>query len=170
MDNLFAERIMDMVTVPMVLSRYGYPTPPRKRIPCPLHSGKDPNFCYTDEVFHCWTCGAKGNAVSLTMQLHGITFPQALMKLNTDFALGLSVHKPTIRERQQMMESRKVMEAYRKWTDEKKRLYGGLCVLHRELWRRIASGEADEETVLLQQKLEYWLDENIGEVVQPWQT
>ncbi len=61
MDNQIAERITEQVTVPMVLSRYGYSTSPRKRIPCPLHSGKDPNFCYTDQVFHCWTCGAKGN-------------------------------------------------------------------------------------------------------------
>ena len=60
MDNQIAERITEQVTVPMVLSRYGYSTSPRKRIPCPLHSGKDPNFCYTDQVFHCWTCGAKG--------------------------------------------------------------------------------------------------------------
>ena len=52
---------------------------------------------------------------------------------------------------------------------EKERLYGGLCVLHRELWRRITAEEADEETVLFQQELEEWLQENIGEVVQPWQ-
>lgn len=50
MDNQIAERITEQVTVPMVLSRYGYSTSPRKRIPCPLHSGKDPNFCYTDQV------------------------------------------------------------------------------------------------------------------------
>lgn len=169
MDNQMAERITEQVTVPMVLSRYGFPTSNRKRIPCPLHSGKDPNFCYTDKVFHCWTCGAKGNVISLTMQLHGITFPQALIRLNTDFGLGLPAQKPSIRDRQQLIENKRVLAAYRKWMTEKERLYGGLCVLHRELWRRMAAGEADEETVLLQQELEEWLQENIGEVVQPWQ-
>ncbi|WP_415967990.1 CHC2 zinc finger domain-containing protein [Emergencia timonensis] len=166
--NMTAEKITEYVTVPMALSHYGYPTSSRRRIPCPLHSGKDPNFCYTDQVFHCWTCGAKGNVISLVMRLFGLSFPQALMKLNTDFALGLSAHKPTLRERQQMMESRKVQRAYEGMTEERKRLYRGLSVYHRELWRRITSGEADEGTVMLQQEVEAWLDENIGEVAVPW--
>ena len=166
--NMTAEKITEYVTVPMALSHYGYPTSSRRRIPCPLHSGKDPNFCYTDQVFHCWTCGAKGNVVSLVMQLFGLSFRQALMKLNTDFCLGLSAHKPSIRERQQMMESRKVQKAYEGMMDKRKRLYRGLSVYHRELWRRITSGEADEGTVMLQQEVEAWLDENIGEVAVPW--
>ena len=168
MDNQMAERITEQVTVPMVLSRYGFPTSDRKRIPCPLHSGKDPNFCYTDKVFHCWTCGAKGNVVSLVMQLFNLSFPQALMKLNTDFCLGLSAQKPSIRDRQQLIENKRVLAAYRKWMAEKKRLYGGLCVLHRELWRRMAAGEAVEDMAAFQKDLEEWLDENIGEVEVPW--
>lgn len=168
MQNLMAEKVMEMVTVPMALSRYGYPTSQKRRIPCPLHSGKDPNFCFTDEVFHCWTCGAKGNVVSLVMQLFGLSFPQALMKLNTDFCLGLSAHKPSMRERQQMMEARKVQKAYEGLMDKRKRVYDGLSTYHRELWRRIASGEADEDTVMLQKEIEAWLDENIGKVVVPW--
>ena len=166
--NMTAEKITEYVTIPMALSHYGYPTSNRKRIPCPLHSGKDSNFCYTDQVFHCWTCGAKGNVISLTMQLFGLSFRQALMKLNTDFCLGLSAHKPSIRERQQMMESRKVLKAYEEWQEGKKRLYRGLNAYHRELWRRVTSGEADEDTVMLQQEVEAWLDENIGEVAVPW--
>lgn len=166
--NMTAEKITEYVTIPMALSHYGYPTSNRKRIPCPLHSGKDPNFCYTDRVYHCWTCGAKGNVISLVMQLFNLTFPQALMKLNVDFALGLSAHKPTLRERKQMMESRKVLKAYEEWQERKKRLYRGLNAYHRELWRRVTSGEADEDTVMLQQEVEAWLDENIGEVAVPW--
>lgn len=168
MQNINAEKAMEMVTVPMALSYYGYPVSARKRIPCPLHSGKDPNFCYTDRVFHCWTCGAKGNVISLVMQLFGLSFRQALMKLNTDFALGLSAHKPTLRERQQMMENRKVQKAYEGLMDTRKRLYRGLSACHRELWRRITSGEADEETVMLQKEIEAWLEDNIGEVAVPW--
>ena len=168
MDNQIAERITDQVTVPMVLSRYGYSTSPRKRIPCPLHSGTDPNFCYTDQVFHCWTCGAKGNVVSLVMQLFGLSFRQALMKLNTDFCLGLSAHKPSIRERQQMMESRKVQKAYEGMTEERKRLYRGLSAYHRELFRYTIENPEDMDAKTLQQEVEAWLDENIGEVAVPW--
>lgn len=168
MQNLMAEKVMEMVTVPMVLSRYGYPTSQRRRIPCPLHSGKNSNFCYTDQVFHCWTCGAKGNVISLTMQLFGLSFRQALMKLNTDFCLGLSAHKPSIRERQQMMEGRKVQKAYEEWQGEKKRLYRGLSAYHRELFRYTIENPEDTDAKALQQEVEAWLDENIGEVAVPW--
>lgn len=166
--NKTAEKITEYLTVPMLLSHYGYPVSARKRIPCPLHSGKDPNFCYTDQVFHCWTCGAKGNVVSLVMQLFNLTFPQALMKLNTDFALGLSAGKPSIRERQQMMEGRKVQKAYEEWQGEKKRTYDGLCAYHRELFWYTVENPEDVDAKALQQEVEAWLDENIGEVAVPW--
>lgn len=166
--NMTAEKITEYVTVPMVLSRYGHPASDRKRIPCPLHNGKDPNFCYTDQVFHCWTCGARGNVVSLVMQLFNLSFPQALMKLNTDFCLGLSAHRPTIRERRQMMENKRVQEAYREWQEGKKRAYDGLCAYHRGLFRYTVENPGDGDAKALQHEVEAWLDENIGEVAVPW--
>ena len=89
------------------------------------------------------------------------------MKLNTDFCLGLSAHKPSIRERQQMMESRKVQKAYEGMTEERKRLYRGLSA-YRELFRYTIENPEDMDAKTLQQEVEAWLDENIGEVAVPW--
>lgn len=166
--NITAEKITEQLTIPMILSHYGYSTSRRKRIPCPLHTGRKPNFCYTDKVFHCWTCHEGGNAIGLTMQMFGINFPQALMKLNNDFSLGLTAKKPSYRERQQMAEVKKVNKAYGHWQEQKNCTYGALCVLHRELFRRTIDNPADEWILALQKRLEQWLDDNIGEVVQPW--
>ena len=166
--NMMAEKIRDTITIPMVLSQYGYQTSSRRRIPCPIHQGKDPNFCYTDKVYHCWSCGAKGDVISLVMTLFGLSFQPAMMKLNHDFCLGLSTAKPTLRERRQMAENRALCKAYKRWKQKKKCAYDGLCALHREVFRRIALGEADDEIIALQGDLESWLDDNIEEVVRPW--
>lgn len=166
--NITAEKITEQLTIPMILSHYGYSTSRRKRIPCPLHAGKNANFCYTDKVFHCWTCGEKGNAIGLTEKLFNLSFRQAMMKLNMDFSLGVSADRPTFRERQQMAETKKVSKAYEHWQERQSRIYEGLCVLHRELFRRTIEDPADEWILALQRQLERWLDDNIEGVVQPW--
>lgn len=166
--NMTAEKIRDRVTIPMVLSQYGCQTSSRKRVPCPIHQGRDPNFCYTDQVYHCWSCGAKGDAIGLVMELFGIGFKPAMLKLNHDFCLGISSDRPSYRERQQMAESKRVQKAYDSWHHEKKAGYDALCTLHRELFRRVAIGEADDEIIAVQGDLEAWLEDNIEEVMQPW--
>lgn len=84
-----AEEVKARITVPEVLLRYGLPTSSRGRIPCPIHQGEDPNFAYTDERFHCFVCGAGGSVIDLVMGLFGLTYPQALVRLDEDFGLGL---------------------------------------------------------------------------------
>jgi len=87
-----ADAIRQAVTVPEVLDRYGLIGTGRRsknRCPCPIHGGTNPNFAYTDTVYHCFVCGAHGDVISLTMALFNINFKQALMRLNTDFRLGL---------------------------------------------------------------------------------
>ena len=120
--NNAADQIRDRLTIPQVLRYYGLPDSRHKRIPCPLHGGKDPNFCYTDRVFHCWVCGAKGDLIGLVMQLFGISFKAAVMKINTDFSLGLSARRPTYRDRQLMAEDRKVKAAAKTLDMRKRRM------------------------------------------------
>ena len=46
---------------------------------CPFHSEKTPSFSVSPEkqLFHCFGCGASGNAFSLIMQMEKLTFPEA---------------------------------------------------------------------------------------------
>lgn len=97
--NVIAEQIYELVTIPDVLKMYGYGLGRNRRIPCPLHDGKDANFAYTDTVYHCWTCGVKGNVIGLVMQLFRISFGQAITRINYDFNLRLAVKKPSYRQR-----------------------------------------------------------------------
>ncbi len=164
MNNVIADKIVDIITMPEVLSRYGYPEKRGRRIPCPIHHGKDSNFCYTDKVFHCWTCGAKGNVIGFVMQNFRLGFGQALLKINTDFSLGLTAKKPTLRERKSQVEQRRLDTAYKKWRAELKHEYSIMASAHAILFRQL---QVETDNKLLEEyvnKLELWLDENIEEV------
>ncbi|MFO7952637.1 MAG: DNA primase [Bacillota bacterium] len=46
---------------------------------CPFHSEKTPSFTVSPEkqLFHCFGCGASGNAFSFIMQMDNLNFPEA---------------------------------------------------------------------------------------------
>ncbi|MBF0201928.1 MAG: DNA primase [Desulfamplus sp.] len=50
---------------------------------CPFHSEKTPSFSVSPEkrIFHCFGCGAGGNAFSFIMKYHGLSFPEAASML-----------------------------------------------------------------------------------------
>jgi hypothetical protein len=48
---------------------------------CPFHEGdRNPSFCVVPgkEWYHCYGCGAKGDAATLVMHIRGVTFPHAI--------------------------------------------------------------------------------------------
>ena len=103
------EQIAEHVTIPDILHKYGFQTGIHNRIICPIHNGHKANFCYTDHVFHCWTCQAHGNCISLVAQIFGISNKQAVIKINNDFNLHLTEERPTYRDKLRIRE----MEAQR---------------------------------------------------------
>src|SRR5487761_2690735 len=60
---------------------------------CPFHGEKTPSFYVYDDHFHCFGCGAHGDAVSFVMQSRGATFPEAVEQLAAE--AGLEVPRPT---------------------------------------------------------------------------
>lgn len=164
MSNRMAEQIVELVSIPDVLRRYGYGLGRNKRIPCPLHSGKDSNFAYTDTVYHCWTCGASGNVISLVKELYGLNFGQALIKLNCDFGLGLTSKKPSYRDCIKASKHKKQKRL--EWLEKqrKRQEYLKMCSLHRVLFRQMVMGAKIDGLSEYISNLELWLDEHIEEV------
>ncbi len=60
---------------------------------CPFHGEKTPSFYVYDDHFHCFGCGAHGDAISFVMQSEGATFPEAVQRLAAE--AGLSVPAPS---------------------------------------------------------------------------
>ncbi len=60
---------------------------------CPFHGEKTPSFYVYDDHFHCFGCGAHGDAISFVMRAEGQSFPEAVERLAAE--AGLDVPKPT---------------------------------------------------------------------------
>ena len=60
---------------------------------CPFHNEKTPSFYVYDDHFHCFGCGAHGDAVTFVMQAQGAAFIEAVGMLAAE--AGLEVPKPT---------------------------------------------------------------------------
>jgi DNA primase len=60
---------------------------------CPFHGEKTPSFYVYDDHFHCFGCGAHGDAISFVMRAEGQSFPEAVERLAAE--AGLEVPKPT---------------------------------------------------------------------------
>ncbi len=60
---------------------------------CPFHGEKTPSFFVYDDHFHCFGCGAHGDAISFVMQSQGSGFMEAVEQLAAE--AGLDVPKPS---------------------------------------------------------------------------
>ncbi len=63
---------------------------------CPFHGEKSPSFYVYDDHFHCFGCGAHGDAIGFVMQAQGVSFMEAVEALAAE--AGLDVPKPSARE------------------------------------------------------------------------
>ena len=50
---------------------------------CPFHTEKTPSFTVSPskQFYHCFGCGAHGNAVGFVMEYSGLTYPEAIRSL-----------------------------------------------------------------------------------------
>ncbi|MCH8862240.1 MAG: DNA primase, partial [Proteobacteria bacterium] len=50
---------------------------------CPFHSEKTPSFTVSEEkgFYHCFGCGAHGDAIAFLTELEGLAFPEAVERL-----------------------------------------------------------------------------------------
>ena len=60
---------------------------------CPFHEEKTPSFYVYEDHFHCYGCGAHGDAISFVMQSQGAGFSEAVEVLAAE--AGLEVPKPS---------------------------------------------------------------------------
>src|SRR5205814_3654290 len=50
---------------------------------CPFHTEKTPSFTVSPskQFYHCFGCGAHGNAIGFVMEYSGLTYPEAIRTL-----------------------------------------------------------------------------------------
>ena len=82
---------------------------------CPFHGEQTPSFSVTQDkqIFHCFGCGAGGNAITFVMDMENISFPDAVAKLGERVGIAVEVQaqsgnqsaKPVSKEEQAMREA-----------------------------------------------------------------
>ena len=134
-------QIKQILSMRQVAEQYGF-TPDRSGfIRCPFHQDKTASLKIYDEPgrgFCCFGCGTAGSVIDFVMRLLDLSLPQALIRINADFGLGIFAEKP----------DRRKIEACRKEQDRKRRLeksrhdeLNRLAAEHCRLWWALKSGE-----------------------------
>lgn len=85
---------------------------------CPFHKEKTPSFTVNDEkgFYHCFGCGAHGDAIRYLTETRGLPFIDAVKELADGAGMQVPAPDPRMRERQEKSASlRDVMEAAAAW-------------------------------------------------------
>ena len=88
---------------------------------CPFHNEKTPSFTVSEEkgFYHCFGCGAHGDAIGFVMRMEGLSFPEAVERLAGEAGLQVPQSSPeeraAARRRADLYE---VVEAAAVWFEE----------------------------------------------------
>ena len=134
---------------------------------CPFHDEKTASLSIKNEHYKCFGCGAYGGVIDFVMESYGISFRQALVKLDSDFHLGLIGKEPDYRTRQQMAENRRIEKRYQEHQEELHQNYLILCTVHAVLFRRYCNGEEWLKDMI--EKMDILLDDFSGEEARLWE-
>lgn len=86
----YASLIKERVPLVDLLRHYGY-NPIYDRMPCPFHNGTDRNMLVSNNVYKCFVCGEHGDAITFVRRRFGLSFRDAVAKINDDFRLGFPI-------------------------------------------------------------------------------
>jgi DNA primase len=98
---------------------------------CPFHGEKTPSFyVYEDGGYHCFGCGAHGDAISFVMQTQGASFIEAVQSLASE--AGLDVPKPSATAEaaeRQLLDLQGVLDAAKTYYQQRLAAPGGAAAM-----------------------------------------
>jgi len=95
---------------------------------CPFHNEKTPSFWVNDQknFFHCFGCGAHGDAIGFTMRIENLSFPEAVERLAGEAGLAVPETTPQERERAKIAATlHQVAEGAAGWFEQQLRMPNG---------------------------------------------
>lgn len=128
-----ADEIKSRLTMDDLFAAYGFEKDRGGFIRCPFHSEKTPSLSAYDHgtKWKCFGCGESGDVISFVEKLYNLNFGQAVLRLDTDFGLGLSTRTPGRRQKARL--SKALMES-KKAEAEQKTALNDLTCYRRTLW------------------------------------
>lgn len=103
-----ADEIRERLTMREVVEFYGFEVNRGRYINCPFHSENTPSLkIYPgNRGFHCFGCGAHGDVITFVMKYLNLSFAQAVIRLSSDFHLGLTPTRETPKEARERIRAR----------------------------------------------------------------
>lgn len=143
---------------------------------CPFHAGDNHGSLKLypeDRGWHCFGCGAGGDVIDLVRRLFDLSFQQAVVRLDTDFSLGITGRRRTRRERSALLEARRAEALEKARADAEyravaaERLYWWQCfkAFSPPAGQPVAASELHPfyaEAIRRLPVLDAWLDDNIS--------
>ena len=89
----YAEKIKSMISMPEMMEHYGFSLNRSGFCKCPFHSERSASFkAYPgSRGFYCYGCNESGSVIDFVMKFFGLSFGDAIKKINEDFSLGLPI-------------------------------------------------------------------------------
>lgn len=81
------EVIKNALNMESVINKYGFEY--RRRMPCPIHGGKNNNFDVKEKTFYCHSRCGGGDVITFVQKLFELDFKEALKKIDSDFGLNI---------------------------------------------------------------------------------
>ena len=92
------EQVKECVTARQAAEHYGIKVKNNGMACCPFHSDRHPSM-KADKMYHCFGCGAGGDAIDFTARLFGLSQYEAAKRLIEDFRLDIHIEDKGKRRR-----------------------------------------------------------------------
>ena len=113
--NEIAKKITENLRLRDVMEFYGVQFNSRGFAKCPFHTEKTASLSIKNEHYKCFGCGAYGSVIDFVMNYYGLKFMQAVVRLDSDFHLGIiSGRRATYRENAERASQAIIERAYKK--------------------------------------------------------
>lgn len=106
----FADEIKQRISMIEMLQYYGIETNRANFCRCPFHQEKSASFkAYPGtRGFYCYGCHESGSVIDFVMKFFGLSFGDAIKKINEDFSIGLPIgERISLRQRREMERSQR---------------------------------------------------------------
>lgn len=100
-NSYFITELKNCVKMPDLVRHYGFILNKQNRMPCCFHNGEHYNLSVKDDFYRCFVCGKKGDIFDFVKNYFGLSFAEALKKINDDFNVGLPIGETLDRKKRE---------------------------------------------------------------------
>ena len=144
--------IKQSVDILDVAAHYGVEVNRHNKALCFIHSEKTPSLSFKHGRYHCFGCGASGDAVGMVAAIRGIEGLEAAKEIDATYSLHLFDKQPSTaevcRRARKMQAERERVEAFKGWERRACKTWAKYCRMLEHWQREYAPKSPDDELAL----------------------